>query len=139
MSKALTEPTEILLHQFAYGCYQNGLFEKSIKVFRLLTIFRQNDARYWYGLGSALMASGNYNGAINPLKMASIYTETDVRPRLYLAECLAKEGQKEEAAKILLEAEPLLTKEENCSLQEQFQMIKERVTKRETPLCQQKR
>jgi Flp pilus assembly protein TadD len=131
MSKVLTEPTEILLHQFAYGCYQNGLFEKSLRVFRLLAMFRSTDARYWYGLGSALLALNRESEAIHPLKMAAVCAPDDPRPRVYLAECLAKNSQEEEATKWLFEAKQLLDREENSALQERIRVIQEKVS-----LCQ---
>ena len=132
--QVLTEQTELLLHQFAYGCYQNGLFEKATRTFQLLTMFRATDFRYWYGLGSALMAWNKESEAIQPFRIASVLAKEDPRPRIYLAECLIHEGKKEEAIIILSEAEELLNNQANASLQKHIQMIKERNLKQEIPI-----
>lgn len=136
MNEAFSEETELLLHQFAYGCYQNGLYEKAVRVFRLLTMFRPTDARYWYGLGSSLMSMKNDSEAIHCLKIASTCAQEDPRPRVYLAECLARSNQKEEALIVLSDVECLLDRQANSSFQEHLKMIKQKITKEEAPICQ---
>ena len=76
---ALTAETELLLHQFAYGCYQNGHFDKATRTFRLLAMLRASDERYWYGLASALMAWGKASDAIQPFQIFANCTWIDIR------------------------------------------------------------
>ncbi|MBS0655017.1 MAG: hypothetical protein JSR46_04510 [Verrucomicrobia bacterium] len=133
--RVLTAETELLLHQFAHGSYTHGKFAQSVRTFRLLTMFRASDFRYWYGLACSLMGSSQEHDAIQPFRIACVLAKEDPRPKLYLAECLLLTGQIEEAAKVLCEAE-VLDLRSNSTLHENIQMLKERIIQRETSLCQ---
>jgi Flp pilus assembly protein TadD len=133
--KVLTAETELLLHQFAYGSYKSGQFEQSVRTFRLLTMFRASDFRYWYGLACSLMGCSKEHDAIQPFQIACVLAKEDPRPRLYLAECLLLTAQIEEAGKVLCEAE-VLDLRSNSTFHENIQMLKERLIQRETSLCQ---
>lgn len=85
----LTPAAELLLHQYAYGCYNSGVYEKAVHTFRLLTLFRSLSPEYWYGLGSSLFALSKFEEAANAFQLASCYKPDDVRPKIYLAECFA--------------------------------------------------
>lgn len=130
-SKVLTAETELLLHHYAYGCYQNGHFDKATRTFQFLTMFRASNFRYWFGLGSAFLAWKKESEAIQPFRIAAALDKEDPRPHVYLAECLVKDGQAGEATKVLYEAERLLIKQANSSFHENIKMIKDTLTQLE--------
>ncbi len=145
-----TDATEALLHQFAYGCYTNGLYEKALRVFRVLTIFRRTDSRYWYGLGACLLATGNDVEATQAFQLAAANNSSDLRPNFFLADCLSRLGRKEEAEATLTSIKIALrekldtsiqdtpiqnTSVQDTSIQEQIDLI-ERMLTMEAASCQ---
>jgi secretion system chaperone SscA len=95
--KSLSSASETLLHQLAVASYDQGNYEKATGFFRFLTLSQPHDSRYWFGLGSSLLLSGNVDEALQPFQIASIYNDKDPKPFAYKAECLARLGRLEEA------------------------------------------
>lgn len=125
----LPEASEDVLYQLAYSYYNHGLWQKAIRTFRLLVMFAPYEGRYWYGLGSSLMVSGDDEEASQAYQIASIHSPSDPRPFAFWAECLARLGSRELSETIIAQAEEKAKNSEFKSFQDQIDVIKERVIK----------
>ncbi len=123
----MPEETEVILHTYAYSCYNHALWEKAIATFRYLTLYFPNKSNYWYGLGSSLMLSGNDDEAAHAFQIASIHSPEDPRPLTYWAECLARLGRSDMAQAAIKQAEKKALNSEFTSFLDQLQVIKERI------------
>jgi len=115
-----------ILHYYAYSCYTQGMWAKSIATYRHLVMFNPGNYSYWYGLGSSLMMSGNDEEAAHAFEIASIQGPEDPRPQAYLAECASRLGRSDCAQDAINQAEKLATAKFAPFL-EQVQLIKERI------------
>lgn len=123
----LPEPTERVLHHFAYSCYNQGLWQKAISTFRELVMHCPHKGAYWYGLGSSLMLKGNDEEAAHAFQIASIHSPEDPRPLTYWAECVARLGKRDLAVTIIKHAELRAKGPEFASFLDQIEVIKERI------------
>jgi tetratricopeptide (TPR) repeat protein len=129
----LTPAAELLLHQYAYGCYNSGSYEKAVHTFRLLTLFRNLSPDYWYGLGSSLFALSRYEEAITALQLACCYKPDDVLPKIYLAECFAYAEKFADAQKLMDEVQVSIKGSSCPLLQNEVKLAIDKVN----TLCQQ--
>ena len=123
----LTKPFEAAIHNFAYSCYQNGLFEKSTAMFRYLAMFRPNDARYWFGLGASLLMQEHIREAEQAFHVASLHNVSDPKAFAFRAECLFRLGETSKAKALLAEAEQLCQLQPNHPCRKQVELVKERI------------
>jgi predicted Zn-dependent protease len=126
-SAVFPEATEKLLHHFAYGCYNQGQYEKAVKSFRLLVMFRPQNGTYWYSLGSSLMLTGNDEEACHAFKIANTHSPEDPYTLAYWAECSARLGNQAFAKRLIAQAEEKAKNSKYFAFQEQIEVIKERV------------
>ncbi len=125
--RAMPGSTELILHHFAYSCYQQGHWQKAISTFRQLTMYCPNKGAYWYGLGSSLMLHGNDEEAAHAFQIASIHNPEDPRPLAYWAECAVRLGKDDVAKAAIKHAEKKAQTEEFATFLQQVQVIKERI------------
>jgi Flp pilus assembly protein TadD len=123
----LTKSLEAAIHNFAYSCYQNGLFEKATAMFQYLTTFRPNDARYWFGLGSALLMQERVREAEQAFRLASLHNVSDPKALAFRSECLHRLGESAKAQTLLAEAEKLCQLQPNHPCRKQIELVKERI------------
>jgi tetratricopeptide (TPR) repeat protein len=128
----LTPAAELLLHQYAYGCYNSGSYEKAVHTFRLLTLFRSLSPEYWYGLGSSLFALSKYEEAACAFQLACCYKPDDVRPKMYLAECFAYLEKIADAQKLIDEVKGSIGSNTCTLLQNELILVEKKVN----ALCQ---
>jgi tetratricopeptide (TPR) repeat protein len=123
----MNEKTELILHHYAYSCYRQGLWDKSIATFRHLVMFYPNKGTYWYGLGSSLMLSGNDEEAAHAFQIASITNPEDPRPLAYWAECSARLGRQDIAVSAIKQAEKKANCDKFSHFINQVHVIKEQI------------
>ncbi len=123
----MDESTELVLHNFAYGCYQQGQWQKAIDTFRQLVMYLPNKSEYWYGLGSSLMMTGNDKDAAHAFEIACITRPEDPRPYAYWAEALSRLGSHDLAEIVIKEAEKKAKTEKFAAFLGQVDVIKERI------------
>lgn len=129
MANGLTESSELVLHHYAYACFEQGIWEKAIQTFRLLAMFAPQNGEYWFGLGVSLMKSGSDSEAERAFEIASIQAPEDARPLLYWAETLSRLGKLELAKLVIQQAEEKAKNGADYTLQDKIDVIKERVIK----------
>ncbi|MCE5295007.1 MAG: tetratricopeptide repeat protein [Chlamydiales bacterium] len=127
MRSQFPESTELLLHHYAYSCYQRGLYDKAISGFGQLVMHYPNKGAYWYGLGSSHMLQGNDEDAAHAFQIACINSPEDPRAHAYWAECAARLGRQDIASLAIKQAEKLAVGEKFASFLGQVEVIKERI------------
>lgn len=123
----LPESSEQLLHHFAYSCYQQGIWDNAISIFRLLVMIAPQKAEYWYGLGSSLMVIGQDKEAAHAFELATIQNPDLPEPYLHWAECEARLGNNSKAELLIDAAEEKAQNATHSSFQDKIDVIKERV------------
>ena len=86
------------LYTLAYNLYTSGNFADAGTVFQALCLYKQNDQRFWMGLGGCRQALGEYQGAIDAYSMAgAVALLNEPEPFLFGAQCYIRMGDKENA------------------------------------------
>ncbi|MBS0635708.1 MAG: tetratricopeptide repeat protein [Verrucomicrobia bacterium] len=122
-----SDATELLLHHYAYSCYNQGQWQKATFAFRQLVELFPTKGNYWYGLGASSMLRGNDEDAAHAFQIACMYQENDPRPYAHWAECSARLGRTDIAKTAIAHAEKMAQSEEFASFLGQVQVIKERI------------
>lgn len=93
------------LYSTAYSYYQNGLYDDSIRIFRLLATMDPYEKKYWVGLGASCQQHKEYKNALKAYSSAAMIDFDDPAPHLHAAECYLSLENVEEALKALTIAE----------------------------------
>lgn len=75
------------LYAFAYGFYENGIYDKAVHFFRFLTLMQMNNKKYWMGLGASYHMLKDYECALQCYGYAAFLDENDPYVHLHAAEC----------------------------------------------------
>lgn len=95
--KNVDDNTMEAIYYVAYTLYQNGKYEDSLKVFKLLGLFDHLEKKYLMGIGSCQQMLQQYKDAINSYSMAALLDISNPTPPLHAAECYLALGDFENA------------------------------------------
>ena len=86
------------LYALAYNLYGSGNFADANTLFQSLCLYRQNDQRFWMGLGGCRQAQEDYKGAIDAYSIAGVVASlADPEPFFFASQCYIRLGDKENA------------------------------------------
>jgi type III secretion system low calcium response chaperone LcrH/SycD len=76
------------MYAVAYSQYSAKKYEKAIDIFKFLCLYDHNEARWFYGLGTAQQAREDYAAAVNSYAVATLLDVDDPRPQAQAGYCL---------------------------------------------------
>jgi type III secretion system low calcium response chaperone LcrH/SycD len=86
-----------------YQFFNQGKYEKAMKLFGFLLIHEQSDRRFFIAFGTCLQMLSAPAEAIKYLSIASVWEPSDPGPAVQISECLLSMGRSNEAYKLLKE------------------------------------
>ena len=92
----------------AYALYQAGKYARASDLFRSLCTESPLEARFWFGLGSCMQESGEYQNALQAWAMAALLDPKNPYPHFHAAECSCSLNQMKDASMALKEAKARL-------------------------------
>jgi type III secretion system low calcium response chaperone LcrH/SycD len=96
-SQGLSEDELEALYGVAYNLYNQGQYDDSDKLFRLLCFLDHLDRRFWMGLGAVRQSLKRHADAIEAYSVAAVLDTEDPVVPLHAAECFLALGRLEEA------------------------------------------
>lgn len=76
------------LYEVAHQMLKDERVEDAVNAFVFLVTLNPFHGEYWMGLGAALQANHEYEGAIDAYELAAIYNLENPLPYFYMAKCL---------------------------------------------------
>ena len=92
----------------AYALYQSGRNSRAAHLFRSLCAEAPLEYRFWFGLGSCLQESREFQNALQAWAMAALLDPKNPYPHFHAAECACSLNQMKEAGLALKEAKARL-------------------------------
>jgi type III secretion system low calcium response chaperone LcrH/SycD len=89
------------IYATGYQFFNQGKYEKAMKLFGFLLIHEQSDRRFFIAFGTCLQMLNAPDEAIKYLGIASIWEPSDPGPAVQIAECLLSLNRSSEAYDIL--------------------------------------
>lgn len=84
-----------------YQFFNQGKYEKAMKLFGFLLIQEQSDRRFFLAFGTCLQMLNEPDEAIKYLGISSVWEPSDPVPAVQIAECLLSLGRSSEANDLL--------------------------------------
>jgi type III secretion system low calcium response chaperone LcrH/SycD len=84
-----------------YQFFNQGKYEKAMKLFGFLLIHEQSDRRFFIAFGTCLQLLSSHDEAIKYLGIASVWEPSDPGPAVQIAECLLALSRSSEARDLL--------------------------------------
>lgn len=89
------------VYAIAYQFFNQGKYEKAMKLFGFLLIHEQSDQRFYIAFGTCLQILNLPEEAIKYLGIASVFEPSDPLPAIQIAECLFSLNRSNEAYDLL--------------------------------------
>ncbi len=89
------------VYAIGYQFFNQGKYEKAMKLFGFLLIHEQSDRRFFIAFGTCLQMLNAPNEAIKYLSIASVWEPSDPAPAVKIAECLLSLNRSSEAYDLL--------------------------------------
>lgn len=104
------------LYTAAFQFYEMANYAKAAELFSRLTQVNPFEEAFWKGLAGCHQMQGLWTEALHGWALCALLSEKDPLPHFHAAECLASNGEKEEAMKALSRAKELCKEQNNTSL-----------------------
>jgi type III secretion system low calcium response chaperone LcrH/SycD len=89
------------IYATAYQFFNQGKYEKAMKLFGFLLIHEQSDRRFFIAFGTCLQMLNTPDEALKYLGIASVWEPSDPGPAVQVAECLLALNRSSEAYDLL--------------------------------------
>ena len=83
----ISEEAQEAIYELAYLKYNNGLYEKSARLFQFLCLYNQWNPRFFTGLGACQQMVSLYGEAIDTYLYAISLDANDPHPMIYVGDC----------------------------------------------------
>jgi type III secretion system low calcium response chaperone LcrH/SycD len=93
------------MYSIAYTLYEQGKYDHSASVFRILALLEVDNRKHWMGLGASLKMLKHYDEALKSYAFAAVLDESDPLAHFHAAECFLAQGNVEKALTALDSAE----------------------------------
>lgn len=116
------------IYALAYVLYNKKLYQESSHYFRLLTIFRSGNSKYWKGLGACLQLLRDYEAAINCYLYCQELSEQyrkDPYHLLHIADCYFTQKKAKEGLDVLEAAASLDNATHDASILHHIELMKQ--------------
>lgn len=125
--EALTPEKIEELYSIAYQLYRDQQYKESLSFFRLLTLAKPMNHKYWKGLAASLHMNKEYEKAIHCYIAAIAMNKTSVDPYLYVhaADCFFALGNTQDGLKALDGAKHWGEKEKNEKILNHVSLMQE--------------
>ena len=89
------------VYAIGYQFFNQGKYEKAMRLFGFLLIHEQSDRRFFIAFGTCLQMLNAPDEAIKYLSIASVWEPSDPAPAVKIAECLLSLNRSSEAYELL--------------------------------------
>lgn len=103
VATGFVSPTQVeALYDLASKLYAAGEYQKADALFQMLCYYKNDDARFWMGLGGCRQAVGNPESAVEAYTAACyLQNFTSPQPLFFSALCLLRMSEREAAMRVL--------------------------------------